>query len=324
MRRRVRPIGPSCGCSWPSWLAWIAILAALNTTSALAQTNQSASEETASAQYSYSSSSGVSAADPSVAFPASNTPDNCSLRKLPQCLKDVAHDQVGLWSSPARLKPRDALWLVPFVAATVVAFRTDSDNSEDLGFNPQRISVSNKLSDLGSAYATVGFGAAFWSLGTLTHHDHFAETGRLGLEAIVDATLVDEVMKLATNRQRPYQNFVERGDFWEDGTRGMAYSSFPSGHAITTWALARVVAAEYPEWWVQVGAYSVAAVVSVARVTSQNHFPSDVIVGSTLGYLIGGYVVHHHASGAAGRITSILPIASPASRTYGMVFEFRP
>ena len=304
-------------------LAYAAVLLFFNTVSALAQADQSPNEETPNAQYAGLGDS--SEPDPTRPYPStSHTTDICGFRNLPQCLTDIGHDQLGLWSSPARLKTKDVLWLAPFAVATVIAFRTDSDTSQDLGFNPQRVSLSNKFSDLGSGYATVGFGTALWSIGVLTHHDHFAETGRLGLEAIADAFLVDEAMKLATNRQRPYENLVERGEFWEQGTRGMANSSFPSGHAITTWALARVVAEEYPDTWVRLGAYSVATIVSIARVTSQNHFPSDVLVGGTLGYLIGGYVVHHHASGTPGRIKSIMPVVSPASRTYGMAFEFRP
>jgi len=222
------------------------------------------------------------------------------------------------------VKRKDMIWLVPFAVATVIAFREDNDTSQDIGFNPKVMSVGNHVSDLGSGYATVGFGGALWTIGTLTHHERFAETGRLGLEAIADAFVVDEGMKLATNRQRPYQNTIEPGEFWEDGTKGMANSSFPSGHAITTWALARVVTEEYPNKWVRLGAYSIATLVSLARVTSQNHFPSDVVVGGTLGYLIGGYVYRHHASGGRGVVRSVMPFGDSTSRTYGVAIELQP
>jgi membrane-associated phospholipid phosphatase len=35
--------------------------------------------------------------------------------------------------------------------------------------------------------------------------------------------------------------------------------------------------------------------VSTTRVLSREHFPSDVIVGSTFGYLIGDYVFRHRS-----------------------------
>ncbi|MGH9931960.1 MAG: phosphatase PAP2 family protein [Pyrinomonadaceae bacterium] len=48
---------------------------------------------------------------------------------------------------------------------------------------------------------------------------------------------------------------------------------------------------------VQVGAYGLATAVSLSRYTGRNHFLSDVLVGSAMGYGIGRYVYHkHHAT----------------------------
>jgi len=44
--------------------------------------------------------------------------------------------------------------------------------------------------------------------------------------------------------------------------------------------------------------YGVASTVSVSRVLARQHFPSDVVVGSTFGYLIGGYVLQSPVAGA--------------------------
>jgi len=95
------------------------------------------------------------------------------------------------------------------------------------------------------------------------------------------------VLKVATNRQRP-ESGDHDGAFWEGG------KSFPSGHAISSWTMASVVAHEYRSPWIEVAAYGTASAVSVARFTGKNHFASDVLVGSTLGYLIGRFVVHRH------------------------------
>ena len=45
---------------------------------------------------------------------------------------------------------------------------------------------------------------------------------------------------------------------------------------------------------VQVGAYGLATAVSLSRYTGRNHFLSDVLVGSAMGYGIGRYVYHKH------------------------------
>jgi hypothetical protein len=64
--------------------------------------------------------------------------------------------------------------------------------------------------------------------------------------------------------------------------------------------------------------------VSLGRITAQKHFPSDVVVGGTLGYLIGGYVFRQHASEGRGVVASVLPFADTASRTYGATIQLRP
>ena len=58
--------------------------------------------------------------------------------------------------------------------------------------------------------------------------------------------------------------------------------------------------------------------------TARKHFPSDVLVGSTFGYLIGGYVVHHHATGAQASALMITPMLEQSTRTYGLQMQFTP
>jgi membrane-associated phospholipid phosphatase len=41
-------------------------------------------------------------------------------------------------------------------------------------------------------------------------------------------------------------------------------------------------------------AYGLATAVSLTRVLGQQHFPSDVLVGSAVGWLVGHYVFRKH------------------------------
>jgi membrane-associated phospholipid phosphatase len=88
-------------------------------------------------------------------------------------------------------------------------------------------------------------------LGALKHNDHLRETGILGAEAVANASLVAEGLKLVTNRERPNDG-TGQGTFWPPNHYSLD-SSFPSGHAAASWALARVIAAEYPGWLTKVG-----------------------------------------------------------------------
>lgn len=247
----------------------------------------------------------------------------CGLAHLGECLKDLAHDQAGIWTSPLRLSSKDALWLVPFAAGTGVALHYDAQAQQDLGIDKTRIDTSETVSDVG-LYGSIAGGGGLYLLGLATHNDHLAETGRLGEEAIINSLLVVEALKLATNRERPDEG-NGRGGFWPHGTHNYELdSSFPSGHAAVSWSFARVIASQYPTKPVQISAYAFALAISASRVTARKHFPSDVLVGSTFGYLIGGYVVHHHATGDQASALMTTPVLEQSTRTYGLNMEFTP
>ena len=248
-------------------------------------------------------------------------PATCGIKHLGQCLEDIGRDQAGIWTSPLHLSPSDAIWLVPFAGATGVALHYDSQAQQDLGIDKTRTDVSDTFSNAG-LYGSLAGDAGLYFLGVATHNDHLAETGRLGAEAVADASIVVEVLKLATNRQRPNEGNGQ-GDFWPHGTSSYELDgSFPSEHAAATFALARVIASEYPSKRVQFAAYAFALAISASRVTARQHFPSDVLVGGTLGYLIGGYVMHHHASGDPASALFITPLMEQSTRTYGLHVQF--
>jgi membrane-associated phospholipid phosphatase len=96
-----------------------------------------------------------------------------------------------------------------------------------------------------------------------------------------------QAMKLLTDRARPADG--SNGHFWSGG------DSFPSGHSMEAWALAKVVADEYSDKpLIKIGMYSFATAVSLSRISGQRHYPSDVLVGSAVGYLIGKFVMRNH------------------------------
>jgi hypothetical protein len=50
-----------------------------------------------------------------------------------------------------------------------------------------------------------------------------------------------------------------------------------------------------------------------------------VVVGSTFGYLIGGYVVRHHSSQDQGRANyTVLPVFDRRQHVYSMTVSFTP
>jgi membrane-associated phospholipid phosphatase len=203
----------------------------------------------------------------------------------------IIKDQIPIWSSPVRVRPRDLIWLLPLGAATGVTLATDTDTmrkvSHDRTFNKDNVNVSNSLLSGEIAVPVVLYG-----VGLFKGDAHAREAGLVSGEALVDSIVVEEVTKIILRRERPLADNAA-GDFFTSGNG--TGSSFPSSHSILAWSAAAVVAGEYPSKWVQAGVYTVATGVSVTRVLGQEHFPTDVLVGAAAGWLIGHYVFTKHS-----------------------------
>jgi hypothetical protein len=219
--------------------------------------------------------------------------NNLSRNKLIDLPRAMLHDQIGMWTSPSRVRFSDATWLVPLGGFTAALFATDGDLSTHLSNSPDTLTRYRHISDYG-AYSMAGGAGGLYLLGLMTGNEHQRESGLLSGEAALDATIAVEAIKLATGRQRPFQADGS-GRFWKGG------SSFPSEHAAESWAIAGIVAHEYPSPFVKFLSYGVATVISASRINAKQHFPSDVLVGAALGYLTSEYVYgKHHNNELAG------------------------
>ncbi|MBO0861443.1 MAG: phosphatase PAP2 family protein [Chloracidobacterium sp.] len=198
------------------------------------------------------------------------------------------------------------------------------------GGSPNRVRISNDISQIGAFYGVGGIAGAMYLFGRVTHSARLRETGLLGAEALIDGGIEVNIIKVLAQRPRPTSD-NGRGDFFDGG------SSFPSGHSTVSWALASVIAQEYKDnRLISFGSYGIAALVSASRFTGRNHFLSDILVGSAMGYGIGHYVYRKHhdpsldsssadpTNNNSGGLTSsklfptIMPRYSRATSTYGL------
>lgn len=203
-------------------------------------------------------------------------------------------DQREIWTSPARLRFTDTEWLVPLSGITAGLFVTDRDFSKHLSQSPTTISHYKTLSNAGVA-ALVGGAGGMWLLGHAKHNEHWSETGFLAGEAALDSLVAAEGLKYSLRRDRPFQAGGSGAFFQGRGT------SFPSEHATAAWAVAGVVAHEYPGPFTKIMVYGLASLVSVSRVKAHQHFPSDVLVGSVIGNLVAQNIYgRHHDSELGG------------------------
>jgi len=132
----------------------------------------------------------------------------------------------------------------------------------------------------GDALPWVGMGLA--GLAALDGSDpRRSRTGYAAVEAGAVAFLGATGLKYAFGRARPDAN--PGPSSFDPFSSSARNQSFPSRHAATAWAVVTPFAREYDAGWL----YGAAAITTLARVGSREHWVSDSVAGSLLGYAIG-------------------------------------
>jgi len=230
-------------------------------------------------------------------LPSAGQDVDITWKKLPE---RILHDQKEIWLFPEALA-HGKYW-VPTLAVTagtagLIAadphampyFRNHAGNLDDV----------NDVFDGTITSAEIGIvPLALLASGAIRHDAYATKTGLLAGEAYVNATIVDLAIKVVTMRKRPSD--VAAGGpfndtFFNRGKSPVLGSSFPSGHAAQAFSVATVVAYRYRNHrWVPWVAYGLATAISLSRVTTLKHFPSDIFVGAVLGYATTQFTALRH------------------------------
>lgn len=166
--------------------------------------------------------------------------------------------------------------VAPLAAASVLLFKVDQPTINRFAQRPAPWAM--KTSRAGDAATLLGSSLALYGVGRFTHHDTVSQMGSSSLAAITHSYLITQVLKASTRRQRP-----DASNHW----------STPSGHAMTSFAMAGALAA-HPKAprWLKIVAPAAAGAIAFSRVGARKHYPSDVAIGSTFGWFIGRAVSH--------------------------------
>ncbi len=211
------------------------------------------------------------------------------LKSLP---RDIFEDQGALFTMPLRMGQRQWKLGVPFSAVAAGLIASDTAVEGHVTRTPATVSHASTFSNAGmGALVAVGGGMYLW--GSFAKNEHAREAGFLSGEAAIDAYLDTSLIQYAAGRNRPFTG-NGRGNFFSSGGAG----SFPSQHSAISWAVASVIAHEYPGPLTKLLSYGLAGAVSVARVEAHDHFMSDTVIGGALGWYIGRQVYRARSSDA--------------------------
>jgi membrane-associated phospholipid phosphatase len=217
-----------------------------------------------------------------------------SWRSLP---KDFLHDQKEIWSFPIQLgKGRHWAPTLAISAVTGGLIVADPHAMPYFESHAQNLDDINDVFDpLITTGEVVAVPLSLMVAGYARHDVYQISTALLAVEAYADSAVVDLGMKAVTRRKRPSD--VPPGGSYNDtffsgGKSPFKGSSFPSGHAAAVFSVATVVASRYQHHkWVPWLTYGFATAITLSRISTRAHFPSDAFLGAALGYTIARYQV---------------------------------
>ena len=200
-----------------------------------------------------------------------------------QTLDEVKVFGHGLKSVPRNLfRPSNLKWELPIVAATGILIAEADIPAANRIHSADLQQVAGRWSNVGLGME-IGSGALTYAVGCRSQNRYIRNTGFDGLAAMAAAGTLDLALKLAFDRQFPYSP-NSTGAFWGGGR------SFPSGHSATSFAWAAATAHRTHNKWVKIAAYGLASGVALSRYPAKKHFPSDILMGCTIGYVTGTYL----------------------------------
>jgi len=219
---------------------------------------------------------------------------------LKSFLPDVLYDQKAIWLSPRHLGEGRA-----WVPLGIVAVGTAGFIVADPHVMPYFRDHQRNLDDINDVYdvwitsgevaaVPVGLFAAGWIRGD----DYQKTTALLAARGYADTEILEFAAKLVTRRLRPSQ--VPAGEnfnhtFFKSQVVSLSGSSFPSGHAAGAFCIASIVSTRYyrKHHWVPYLLYGMATTISMSRITTLGHYPSDVFAGAAMGFAVSRLQVMH-------------------------------
>ena len=202
-------------------------------------------------------------------------------------LTDMKNDFMRTISSPGKWNNKDVLRFSAVIGGGLIFYVLDEDIHQWIqeDRNESTENVSRFISDFGHGIFIGGLALSLYAIGEIGDYYSFRKTGLLCLESWLTAGILTLSLKTIVGRARPYAG--KGSMIFNPFSSGSENHSFPSGHAVSAFAAAAVIADQTEIIFLDMLSYSLAGAVALSRVYNNQHWASDVFIGSALGYFIG-------------------------------------
>jgi membrane-associated phospholipid phosphatase len=206
---------------------------------------------------------------------------------------------------------RDALLAGGFVVGTVTLTQADRRIAHTL--QDPGLQESDAVRRTAGVFRWMGdpapqiLGLSLYAVGRVAGNRPIAALGLHGVEGLALASALAGMVKAVAGRARPYvhvDTVAHDFDFMR-GLDGHRYTSFPSGHTTSAFAVAAVTTAEVAHWTAGKGwwggwpylvggtLFGGATLVGVSRMYHDQHWASDIAAGAAIGTFSGLKVVQY-------------------------------
>ncbi|MFV0506470.1 MAG: phosphatase PAP2 family protein [Bacteroidales bacterium] len=211
-------------------------------------------------------------------------------------IKSIPQDAWQFVASPVWWNKKQWFTASGLVATTVALMFVDKPIQD---FTQRNISSVSKsvayTAELGGSKINIGL-ATSYLVGAAIKDEKLRRASLLSLSSILISGAFVQIAKQSFSRVRPY----EASNQWQFNgpfTKIAQYSSFPSGHTSTAFAVASVFSTVYDTKFVKILSYSLASLTGLSRIHDNVHWASDVFMGAALGTLTGHFIAKRHLRG---------------------------
>lgn len=235
---------------------------------------------------------------------------------LPQTIgKDLGHVVKGtghVLAAPLRWQGKEWARFGVFAGATFALSFLDEEANDFFKRNHSR--TADKLADIGVEYGeprtVVLLTGGVYVIGLVAQNEWLRESAVILTGALLPAGLLQTAAKITAGRARPHLGLGY--DAFEPFRREEAYYSFVSGHTMVAMATSHVFAKRLDNFAAKAGLYSLGALAGAARMYHEDHWLTDVVLGSAL------------AIASVNAVTNVVEGTQRGSRRMGRQWQVRP
>ncbi len=221
-------------------------------------------------------------------------------RKENPCLEEIKPAKI--WDDishvvtfPARLDLTGSLILTGVLGSTGILMSQDENIRGEIKNIPHNEGVNDvaKVGKwLGNGYLIVPIFLVSGAGGYLGKNQRLVRMSVETLETLALSGLAVQILKVSTGRSRPFRDSGS-WDFAGPSFSNEAFHSFPSGHAVTIGSVAGVLAGEFGSIWIDLAAGGLVGLTAFQRMYADQHWASDVFLGSAIGIATGYSIARH-------------------------------